>query len=576
MSTSTTRARIARGTVLAAGGALTLGLLPGIASASPPPPPASVSYIDCASNDTSTCDQILWANDAAAAGTAVPLTPATGHYQTYSYDVSASGASWVVGLRHGPVVDDSYDSTTGLVFTHRGANPGGQVTSRVLATSWDATPAISTDGTKVWWLSGGSLYRFTVTSFDETTGAITGVTLKLTAPLFTGTASEIPWNLAIAPNGVSAAVLFHNDSVISAGPPVVTGHKDRVVAALISATATGGYFERKYDTTTADKTAPSPNTFTFADNSTLLYDEYQVGSTSTPVSAVRAVIPAAGPHVVTPAVANPALDDFYDTRALAGTFWAWKDTFSGTTFVDSELGSTPDPTVAPTLPLAPRADGEHTYRYVPSAAVPAPLTSAVNRAAAHAHLVLSTRSVATGARPAFWGYNLYLQPTLGTTYVEAKADEVDRGVLRWAAVGETTAHTLVTSGSTAFQTGAATYLGYLPPLSRNTYVWWTYQGDYLTAPGSSAKVFVSVAPRVSVRTAKSGVRTAVAGATTRHGGAVILYKVSGTKQTRVATTTINAVGAYAFGRRALAKGTYRVVAVADRYWAAGRSANFKV
>jgi len=276
-------------------------------------------------------------------------------------------------------------------------------------------------------------------------------------------------------------------------------------------------------------------------------------------------------------VANPALDDFYDARALGGTFWAWKDTFSGTTFVDSDLGSTPDPTVAPTLPLTPRADGAHTYRYVPSSTIPAPLTSAVNRAAAHAHLVLSTRSVVTGARPAFWGYNLYLQPTLGTTYVEAKADEVDRGVLRWAAVGETTAHTLVTSGSTAFEPSPGrTYLGYLPPLSRNTYVWWTYPGDYLTAPGSSAKVFVSVAPKVSVRTAKSGVRTAVAGATTRRGGAVILYKVSGTKQTKVATATINAVGAYGFGRRALAKGTYRVVAVADRYWAAGRSGNFRV
>ena len=569
MSISTSR--IARATVLVAAGALALGLLPGTASAVGPTP--NFSYIDCAA-PTATCDQILWANNATGAGTAVALTPTADHYQTYSYDVSASGDTWVVGLRHGPVVDDSYDSTTGLVITHRGTNTGGLVTSRVLATSWDAIPVISADGTKVWWLGDGSLYKFTAT-FDETTGAISGSTAKIAAPLFVGTALETAWNLAISPDGTSAAVLFHNDTYSSATPPVITAHKDRVVAAKINTTVSpsSAYFERKYDTTTTDKTAPSANTFTFETDSTLLYDEYTFGDPAAP-HGVTATIPAAGPHTTTTATIN-TLTDYYDVRQLGGDFWGWQDTGSGSGLV-STLGSTTTPTTVAPVAIGPRSDGVHTYRYVPSTNLPAPMAVAANRAVAHANLVLSARTVAYGGRPAFWGYNLYLQPSVGTTYAESLADEVDRGQLHWISVGETKAHTIATSGSTAFQKGLATYLGFLPPLTRNTYVWWSYAGDYLTRPGVTAKVLVTVVPKISVHVTRSSRGTTVSGGTTRRGGSVVLYRVTGTKQTKVATARINAVGSYTFGRRALATGIYRVVSVADATWAAARSANVKI
>ncbi|MBI1378294.1 MAG: hypothetical protein GC157_12545 [Frankiales bacterium] len=563
------RARIARATVLLTAAGIAAATLPGATAQAVVDTP-QFGYIECSTGDATTCDQVLWSGPATGSSPApVALTPTSGHYQTYSYDMTESGDTWVVGLRHGPVVDDGFDSTTGLVLVHRGSGPGHPVTSRVLSTSWEANPVIRrSDGKFVWWLSGGVLHKFTA-SYDETTGAISGTASTMAAPALAGGPLEIATRLAVSPGGLHAAVLFHNDTVDGSG--AVTNHRDRVVAAylLTQAGATQPYFQKTYDTSGSDKTAPLSNTFTFTDETTLLYDEYQfaAGSSPTAVSAVSATIPSSGPRT-SATTAVPALDDYYDVHAMGSgpvTYWAWKDTAGSP--LTSTAGSTTDLGTAPTPLSGPRDNGDTSYRYVPTSSTPAPMPSAANRATAHAHLVLSAKRVLSGKRPAFWGYNLYLQPAVGSTYSDAYADEVDAGTLHWQAVGTQFVGSQATSGSGAFQAGSATYLGYTPTLSRNTYVWWSYSGDYLTRPGSSAKSLVVVVPRMGLSVKSSGIRHIVYGHVARRYGGVTLYRVRGSSLQKIATAKITAQGDFSFGSRVLYRGTYKVISAGDKYWA---------
>lgn len=62
------------------------------------------------------------------------------------------------------------------------------------------------------------------------------------------------------------------------------------------------------------------------------------------------------------------------------------------------------------------------------------------------------------------------------------------------------------------------------------------------------------------------------GAATRHRGTALLQRNVGGRWSTVATTSLTYAGAYSFGARALARGTYRVLVLADRYWAAGAKA----
>jgi hypothetical protein len=587
MSTTARRTIVARAATLAAAGALAVGLLPAQANAAPVADP-QVSYLDCATNEPTTCDQILWSNaavgnpSAPAAPTAVALTPTDGHYQAYTYDMSDDGTTWVAGLRHGPIVDDGFDSTTALVIVHGDPTASWPTATRVLSTAWDANPVWAAGS--VWWLSLDTLYRFTP-DFTTTPGVIGGTTVAVpapnlvtNAPATAATPEEKASRLAISADGLSAAVLFHRDWRSADGTTIVR-HQDRVVATRI-ATAhqiPGGtprpYVEKTYDVTikSAVKTLPSSNTFVFTDSTTLLFDEYTYLAPRTdPVAAVYASIPASGSPVAT-TTPNPALQDFYDVRPYLGGWWMWKDRYDAVSPFDfgaSQFGSTSDLATAP-VTLTDRADGDHTFRYVPTTVTPQTITTPVNRAAAHPHLTLQARTVATGRRVAYWGFNLYSQPPVGTAYVEGDADEVDRGTLHWQQVGDPVVHSVATSGATAFQIGLPTYLGYSPPLGRNTLFWWSYDGDLFTQGGHTGKVLVTVTPRVSAKVARLGAIRVVGGSTSRRGGTAVLYRSVGRRVVKVAAVRISPNGAFGFGRRRLAAGTYTVVTVADATWGAG-------
>ena len=87
-------------------------------------------------------------------------------------------------------------------------------------------------------------------------------------------------------------------------------------------------------------------------------------------------------------------------------------------------------------------------------------------------------------------------------------------------------------------------------------------------------------PVVTVRKAVSGRYTTVYGTTTRAGGTSVMQRLTSRGwRTYTAATLVKKgsyLSTYTYGRRALAKGTYRIVTIADRGWASGVSAAFKV
>lgn len=567
MSTTTRRGHVARGTVLAATAALALGLLPP-ASATAAVATPDFSYLQL----NAARDRVLSSNDAVGtAGAATALTPAG--YQVYAYDMAQDGATWVATMRRGSATDDPFDTTYALVLVH---SDGTHVSSRVLSTFWDADPVIKADGSQVWWLSNGIVYTF-VASYAPMTGAITRA---VGTPSVVSTGQLVParnaarqpletvTRFAVSPDGRSAAALFASND---------RAHF-RVRATAMSTGATKpGAFQKSYDTTTSDKTAPSSNTFVFTSGTTLLYDEYDVTSTARPVpnAAVTATVPANAPgSVAVPTTASTALDGVYDVRPYGSSFVMWKDTVDPGTglLTASSSGSTADLTAAPTS-WTDRADGATTFGYVPTSVAPPVLPRQVaNPAAAHPSLAFAARSVRTGRQVAFAGLSYYLQDPAGGGYVAGAAAEVDKGVLWWSTDGWRTRSRMATSGARPFLVSGGYYYGRTPRLTRNTSFRWVYPGDMFTSPGMSPRVTVTVVPDVTVRqTLRHGRRT-VSGATSRVRGTATLYLVVSGRLRRIATTAITARGAYSFGARVLRRGTYRVITTADASWASGAAA----
>ena len=582
MSTTIRRVHITRGAVLAATAALALSLLPGTAaSADVPTAPTLFSYIG---HESATANRILWSNvatgelPAPATPTATALTPTDG-YQVFNYDMAESGDTWVATMQHGSPTDDQYDSTYALVLVHRFADTS--VATRVLATNWNANPVINTDGSTVWWLANDKIYKFAAV-YTETAGLTpasiggsasvvsTGqfVTAKqpASAPPFP---VETPARLAISPSGLNAAVLFFDDT---------SAAKARVRASTMStATVKPATFEKLYTTTAI---SPSSNSFVFlADSTTLLYDEVNIsdvvlhpdtGVTVT-LQQVTAALPAAlvGTSTTTP---NVALKDVYDVRPFAGLYAMWQDRADlvDATKSISAFWWQSDPSITPVDPPTDRTDGPTTFRYVPTATTPPPMVAATNLVAPHPSLTVSAKTALVGRRVAYNAHNYYLQDPLGAAYVEANASEVDRGTLyksidgakSWILVG-------TTSGAHPILIGGNYFYGYSPVLTRNTQFRWRYDGDLFTASGYTGRVLITVLPVVTAKRTFNGSSRIVAGKATRVGGTAVLYRVVGTKSTRIASAVISATGIYSFGKRHLTSGTYKVVTVADVGWGSG-------
>lgn len=526
-----------RGAVLATAGALAVALLPAAAASATTPPPA-FSYLS-STGAAASPNLALATGDATGAGSSA-LTPAG--VQVYGYDVSPDGNTTLVAARTGAPTTNAYDSTFGLAVVRR--DPGtGSSSSALLSVFWDANPVLASNGTKAFWFYRGTLYEW-----DAAAGGL--------QPARTGFApapGEVVTRLAVSGDGSHVAVLYTN----------ATARTARVLAAPLATGASAGNLARiSYG---PGGIQPSSNTFVWDGADTLVWSQYDSAVPGAATSTVSVTLPTDG-STATTATPRPALNGFYDLRQdVNGAWWTWNDSASGTV-----LSSVGDPLVdTPVQAAAPRGDGASTYRYTPSAASPPALQPVVNPAGSHAYLKMSASVVAYGRKVAYSAYNYY-GGLPGTSYAWNRAAEVDRGYLQRSIDGVHWYTATTTSGAHPIVIGSSYYNAYYAKvLTRNTWFRWLYPGDLFTARGTSSTRLVKVVPVVSARVAVSGRSRIVYGAASRVGGAVVLYRKAGTRLVKVGVAAISSKGVYTFGKRALPRGSYRIVTVADRYWASG-------
>jgi len=548
MTSGSSRRTWTRSGVLVGACALVVGLLPTSTAAANvlPATPAVFSYIDASTGAAPATNRVLSAADATGA---LNLSTLAGGVQTSGYDVSQDGSTALVAARTGAPNANPYDSTFGLVRVHRDPSTLA-VTSTLLSVFWTANPVLSADGSKAFWFVGSTLYQY-----DAGTGATSAI------GAFAPAAGEMVTRIAVSGDGSKLAVIYTKAATRSA----------RVVAApTLTGPAGGSWGQFVY----TGATQPSGNIFVWAGNGDLVWSEYDSTAASPVLNGVWAAIPGDGTSVAQTQQSVPALTDAYDLRQDAsGTWWFWKDDTSVSPAV-SNLWSIPsalpvDTTAAPPVLVGPRADGPTTYRYVPSAVTPPALQTVANPAAAHPFLALSASTATYGKRVGYDAHNYYGAPP-NAAFANATASEVDRGQLQRSVDGVHFSPLLTTSGASPVVIGRSYYNAYTPALTRNTWFRWVYPGDVFTAAGTSATRVVKVAAVLSARVQVSGASRIVAGGTTRRvAGTVILYRVVGKKLVKVAAAVVTAKGVYSFGKRKLAAGSYRVVTVADRYWASG-------
>ena len=269
-------------------------------------------------------------------------------------------------------------------------------------------------------------------------------------------------------------------------------------------------------------------------------------------------------------VAVPVLDgDKYSVQKVDGIWYAFSDTGSGTSLVTS-YQTTTDLASPLGSPVA-RTDGQYSYGYVVTTGPGTALaTTSTNRAASRASFAVSSSLVRTGGTAVYSSFAHYLRP-LGNETFNGYAGATFRGVLQYSTDHAKTWRTKGwTTGATAVLWPGGGYPGNgrTQKLTRNTWFRWVFPGDLLVAPATSSVRLVKVAPTLTTTVSRSGSRRVVSGRAARVGGTIVLYQGSRT----VASVRISATGAFTFGRRSLARGSYRVVALADLNWAASAEA----
>ena len=171
-------------------------------------------------------------------------------------------------------------------------------------------------------------------------------------------------------------------------------------------------------------------------------------------------------------------------------------------------------------------------------------------------------------------YNDYMVPIPGQL-LDYNYMETEQGVLESSTDGKTYKAVLTTSGANPVSAGGYDWTGVLPTVKRSLYYRWHFLGSTLTAAGYSPASRVTMIPTVTSKVTKVGAKRSISGTATRVGGSVTLYKVVGSKATKIATKAISASGAYNFGTLSLGSGNYRVSTVADGYAGVG-SKTFKI
>jgi hypothetical protein len=567
---SVTRAR--RAVLAAAAIALPLSLLP-LASAAADPAPPQFAY-----QDTSATYSRVLSSAAADGSGATALLPAG--YQVKSFVVSQDGRTELIGLCHGLPADcankgsaNGYlNITYSLLLVH---NDGTTTKSRVLSTYWDTKPALGDDGSPVWMVHG-TLYRIDVNSFS-TDAWLTA------APVHTSSwappANGYTDSLAVFGHGDSAQIaVIEEDGNTPANLDVRAGD--------FSSPGGGNHLLVTYAGTAAR--LPSDHNFVFLDATHLAYGAYQPGDAAEYSAKGQDYYPlyteigtldaTGGTHAE-----NTALDDTYQLSPFAASsgYYAWKDHTDGTNDVSSYALVTGDLSTTGTTTVGTftdRSNGETTTNYMPTA-VTAPALSttdlATNRSAAHTYLAFRSSVLVSNAVNYFVVENDYYQdPALGTFVLNASAP-VSVGEMQYSYDKVHWLHSVNTQGAYQRKIGTFTAMGSTQKLTRNTWFRWYYKGDLITAAGSTSPRLVKVAPTITVKVARSGSRRTVYGSVLRSRGKIELLHKVGTRYRVVATAVISSRGAYSFGKRVLARGTYEVVSLADAGWAASAK-GFKI
>lgn len=479
--------------------------------------------------DSSTSGTRLLRTGAPDGTNATSLTP--DGYRGYAMAVSEDGSAYVVGLARPDIVGSTYDRSYGLVLVRRTADT---TTTRILTNQWDDV-AISADGSTVWWMSGGVLWK-------DADGASTLVDDSTFAPASGFDVVE----LEVSPDGTKAAVSYESSS----------GTGMKVLAADMAYGRSAPYISF------ATSYGLAYGQIFWADSSTLLFATSN-GVSSTFYEGVPSADGASG-VTLAPSALRAALAPVYDVTRLGSDWWGWRDVGSTT-----EYAVVPDLESFATATWTARIDGPTSFWYQPSTAAPPTLTTPVNRPATHPYLYLSASTATYGKKLVYSSWAEYLVPLPGQT-LAADGSQVERGMLQkstnggstWTDVGWTTwAHPVPWPPDTRYYGN-----GYTPTLTRTTWFRWKYPGDLLTLSSTSTVRKVVVVPSITVSKLRSASGTTkVYGKVAPGGGSIQLWRWTGSSWVRLATVSVSSTGSYSFGYRSLRRGSYKVVVPARTY-----------
>jgi hypothetical protein len=472
-------------------------------------------------------------------GTTTLLTPDS---YVYRYDVSDDGNTLVTTGQSRKLGLPSLNVTYGLLVTVRDPVTSA-VYTRSLATYFDTNPDVTPDGTLVFWMEDGVIYRYEVAS--QFTTAMSS--------RFAPHDGEYVARMAISPDGTKAAVLYRTDKN---GEPVATRLK---VATFASGPAP---FEDQ-GTFSGLSGLPWSNVLEWtADSSEVVFSRLNESGPA-PYDRAYRVAPGGTPSEL------PELAGSYDLSRHDGSWYRFRDGGSGT-----DVGSSVDLDVAP-ADWTPFPYGALSVRYRASSVVPPVVTRPVNRAASTAALYLGQSDVSTGASVVYATLATYLTDSTGKRAYNSDAAQVRYGTLLASRDGKTfTKYVSTSAGDTLLKWPNGQLFGNgrisKPDTQQNLWLRWCFGGDLFVSGDCSSTKKITVHPTMYVSGSRDAAgRVRVTGSVARKGGTVVLWKWNGTSWRALATASVNTYKRFTFAYRPMPAGVYRVTTKADLAWGQG-------